>query len=373
MPIASTETLKKLYRHVESRRLKALAMGALQLLGRRRLVLRLDTTNLCNLRCRMCYYSSLRPRGREEMSGELFEKIASEVFPAVRFLYLSCATEPLMNKSFASFLATTARHKVPFVSFCTNGQLMSEGVAQAAVAAGLSEIVFSVDGAGAETYEYIRRGAKWDRLLEAFEMLRRAKRACGTDLPALRINFTCMQRNLEELPEMLPLAARHGVASVHVRHLLAFDDAGSELSCSQQMQYQQRFNQVGHLARLAARRLGVRLFLPEEIPAARAARPAAAARRLHPREANPYCMLPWFSAIITPSGDYRICSAHEPLGNLARESFWSIYQGQRMRQLRRGLLGRARGACSWTCRQEAYDAASEPESSDPGNSAEESA
>lgn len=362
---SSTEFLKRMYRRVESRRLKAAALATMRGLGMKYMVVRLDTTNLCNLRCRMCYYSSEQARKPVEMSPELFEKIAHEMFPVTRFLYLSCATEPLMNKSFASFIETAASYKVPFVSFCTNGQLMSEKVAKAAVAGGVSEIIFSVDGATAETYEYIRRGAKWDRLLSGLEMLRKAKADAGRSLPIGRFNFTCMTRNIEELPEMVSLAAGQGIASVHVRHLLAFDDAGGGISCKEQMEYQRQFNALASQAQETARRLGVRLFLPQMVsqPARKPAAgngeaPVGSPRR---REANPYCLLPWFTAIITPAGDYRLCSAFRPFGNLRDQSFSEIYNGPDMRGLRKDLLSRSEHCCSWACRQEAYDASEKSE------------
>src|SRR5438067_203997 len=100
----SPDTLVRLYRRVPSRKFKALAFQALRSTGFRHLVIRMDTINLCNLRCKMCYYSTDYKRKKEQMDLPLFRKIAAEVFSKTRFLYLSCATEPLMNKQFAEFV-----------------------------------------------------------------------------------------------------------------------------------------------------------------------------------------------------------------------------------------------------------------------------
>src|SRR5438309_11014141 len=122
----SPDSLVRVYRNVRSRKIKALAFRALRGAGLRHLVIRMDTINLCNLRCKMCYYSFDFKRKKEQMELPLFRKIANEVFPKTRFLYLSCATEPLMNKQFADFVWVTGEYKVPFTSFCTNGQLLTE-------------------------------------------------------------------------------------------------------------------------------------------------------------------------------------------------------------------------------------------------------
>src|SRR5438105_15815435 len=110
----SPDTLVRVYRRVESRKIKALAFQSLRGIGVSHLVIRMDTINLCNLRCKMCYYSFDYKRKKEQMDIALFSKIADEVFAKTRFLYLSCATEPLMNKEFAEFLRVTGKYHVPF-------------------------------------------------------------------------------------------------------------------------------------------------------------------------------------------------------------------------------------------------------------------
>src|SRR5712675_1400865 len=138
----SPDSLVRVYRQVRSRKAKAFAFQALRVTGFRHLVVRMDTINLCNLRCKMCYYSFDYRRKKEQMDLPLFRKIANEVFPKTRFLYLSCATEPLMNKEFSDFLQVTGEYKVPFTSFCTNGQLLTEKVIHSCIDARISEMIF---------------------------------------------------------------------------------------------------------------------------------------------------------------------------------------------------------------------------------------
>jgi MoaA/NifB/PqqE/SkfB family radical SAM enzyme len=348
------EILIQAYRRIKSRKVKAVALETLRRLGMRYLVVRMDTINLCNLRCRMCYYSSDYNRKKDEMDLPLFRKIAGEVFPKTRFLYLSCATEPLMNKHFADFLRATSEYKVPFTSFCTNGQLLKKEVIQASIESKTSEIIFSIDGATAETYEYIRRGGKWDKLLENLDLLASMKRQASTPYPKARINFTCMLRNIRELPAMVQFAAGHDARGLHVRHLLSYAD--EEKSCREQMTYTKVFNSVAQEARKEAESRGVDLFLPDLIPERGDRQVCAPGSR---REANPYCLLPWFHAIISWKGDYRVCSIHQALGNLREQTFAEIHNTPRLGEIRHKMLWRAPDACSWNCREEAYDVPAE--------------
>jgi MoaA/NifB/PqqE/SkfB family radical SAM enzyme len=350
------DTLVKVYRHIRSRKTNALAFNVVRAAGLRHLVIRLDTINLCNLRCKMCYYSFDYKRKKEQMELTLFRKIADEIFPKTRFLYLSCATEPLMNKQFADYVRIAGEHAVPFSSFCTNGQLLTEGVVKASIEANLSEVIFSIDGATSQTYESIRRGGKWDRLCNNLEMLVKIKRDTGARKPALRFNFTCMQSNIHELPAMVDFAADYSAESLHVRHLVSYGEADS--SYRDEIAYRELFNAKADEAKKRASSRDVNLFLPDLIPARESSSfktcmtDGSMIRRR--TEANPYCLLPWFQGIIDWNGDYRVCSLHT-VGNLGEQSFDEIYHGTKLREIRRRMLWRTEHSCSWNCHQEAYD------------------
>lgn len=351
------EELVKIYRKINSRKLKAAAVNSMRMIGMRHMVVRMDTINLCNLRCKMCYYSSDYSRKRQEMDETTFRRIADEIFPRTRFLYLSCATEPLTNKHFANLLRIAGEYEVPFTSFCTNGQLLTRDVAQAAVDAKLSEIIFSIDGATGPTYEHIRRGGSWEKLLKNLELLRTVKARAEASQPLMRINFTCMKRNIHELPAMVEFASDQGAYSLHVRHLLAYRD--DENSVTEEMAYTEVFNSIAAESRKLAEARGLSLFLPDPVPETTCGTEAKScitdASRINGRtEANSYCMLPWFQAIISWEGEYRVCSAHR-LGNLLEQSFDEIYNGDKMKEIRRQMLWRSPNSCSWNCREEAYD------------------
>ncbi|HJU19501.1 MAG TPA: radical SAM protein [Stellaceae bacterium] len=355
------ETLVKAHRRVNNRKVKTVAFNALRWSGLRHLVVRMDTINLCNLRCKMCYYSFDYHRKREQMDLPLFRKIAEDVFPKTRFLYLSCATEPLMNKQFAEFLRIAGEYKVPFTSFCTNGQLLRKEVITACLDTGLSEIIFSIDGATAPTYEAIRRGGKWERLLENLDLLVAMKKEAGTTKPAIRINFTCMESNIRELPAMAEFAVKRGAQSLHVRHLTAY--GGADSSYREEIAYRDLFNGMAAEAKKVAAAAGLDLFLPDPIPERDPSGKSCTTdgtRISRPKEANPYCMLPWFQAIISWNGDYRICSWHN-MGNLREQSFAEIYNGPKMREIRNKMLWRKPDSCSWNCHLEAYDVPEVPE------------
>jgi MoaA/NifB/PqqE/SkfB family radical SAM enzyme len=346
-------------RLIQGRRAKVLALSALRVLGMRHLVIRMDTTTRCNLRCRMCYLQHENSaRAAQEMDASLFDKIAKDVFHRTRFLYLGCAYEPLMNKNCAAFLDRIGQYKLPFTSMCTNGVLLDQNIIDAAIRARLTQIVISINAATAQTYELLRPGAQIETLLEHMDLLRRRKAEARSAFPAVVTSFTCMTCNLHELPEFVNLSARHGASEVYVRHVLDFGDDDPDLTFKSQSSYRKEFDSVAREAQAAADRQGVGLFLPASLH-------EVAARIEGPRKspANPYCLMPWCEFIIKPGGEVRLCSAIPPLGQLRTQTFDEICRGPAVQKLRHDLLHSSPQACSWNCREEAYDAV--PERKEP--------
>jgi MoaA/NifB/PqqE/SkfB family radical SAM enzyme len=190
--------------------------------GERRLKVIWDISNKCNLRCRMCHFSfdDVFYRPANHTSLALFERSAESALPLAHTLVLSASNEPLMSPHFIDILKIAARYSVPEFLFLTNGQLLSAKIADAILETGVTQVQISIDGATKETYEYIRRGAQFDRLVRNLEYLSARKRELGRSSPRLQFNVVLMQRNLEELHLFVDLAEKVGVEWIAARHLL---------------------------------------------------------------------------------------------------------------------------------------------------------
>jgi MoaA/NifB/PqqE/SkfB family radical SAM enzyme len=76
---------------------------------------------------------------------------------------------------------------------------------------GLTTLGISIDGATADTYEKLRLGGKWDKLIESLESVTEAKRRHGF---GLHWHMVVQQDNWQEMPAMLALAYKHEVDRV---------------------------------------------------------------------------------------------------------------------------------------------------------------
>ena len=155
----------------------------------------LEITTGCNLNCVMCEtHSSRRPTG--EMSLDQFDRALDELEAnGIRHLTLHTIGEPTIHRRFRDILRIS--HQRGFgVWLSTNGQLMDrfmDALAQWPVMI----IRWSIDGASRETYERIRVGGKFGRLLT--NMRRMRELIDQRRLPTrMEMNVTLSAENLHE-------------------------------------------------------------------------------------------------------------------------------------------------------------------------------
>jgi MoaA/NifB/PqqE/SkfB family radical SAM enzyme len=180
--------------------------------------LQVELTTRCNLPgCIMCPRTAWPERWQaQDLTWETFEALV----PSLQFfshIHLSGWGEPLLHPRLGD-MARALRGQGLKVSLTTNGLGLSEEV-QMWVLEHLDMIAISLDGARAETYEKIRPGAHFNRVIRQIAALCSRKRSLGLERPEVVLLFLKMRPNLAELPEFLRLAASLGVDRVNAPNL----------------------------------------------------------------------------------------------------------------------------------------------------------
>lgn len=123
----------------------------------------------CNAECPHCPYtnSNIRDSYKDApfMSEEIFKKIADESGPHGAYLRISGGGEPMLHPK-ATELLVYAKKAGCKIGLITNGSKFTEESTRALIGAGVDMIEFSVDARDPETYAVVRKGLKWNRLLE---------------------------------------------------------------------------------------------------------------------------------------------------------------------------------------------------------------
>jgi radical SAM protein with 4Fe4S-binding SPASM domain len=299
--------------------------------------LQVEVTSACNLRCAMCLVRYRPPVNKlaGAMPLYLLRRLVDDV-PGLRQLTLQGLGEPLLAPDLLEMIGY-AKSRGIRVGFNSNATLLSRARADELVAAGLDWLHVSLDGADAATFEGIREGACFERVLENLAGLVAAKRAAGSANPWLRVVFVAMRRNVAQLPELVELLARIGVRELRVQNLShSFGDtdpAGAyreirEYSADQAL-WTGADRRAADRAYAAARRVaaarGVTLRLPAPV-----------------ERAGSGCGWPWDSAYVTSRGVVQPCCMvmgddRVSLGRLGEQSFGQIWAGPAYREFRRRL------------------------------------
>jgi MoaA/NifB/PqqE/SkfB family radical SAM enzyme len=305
----------------------------------------IEPVGQCNLRCRMCPISE-RPdnqRGSPPafIDEALFRRLVDGL-PELEELHLQGMGEPLMHPRFFH-LVRYAVGKGIRVSTNTNLTLLTPLRAHLAVASGLAALNASIDGATADTYQYIRRGANFDKVLRNLERLMASREAMNTGTPEVSIVTVVMRRNLGELARIVGLAWEHGVRRVFVQHLChdygehslppeyrSMRDfvIGESLLGENPARVADNFAEARH----AAAELGVELRLPPLAPGETRRSPR------HPLG----CEWPYRGAYLSYSGQAMpCCMVSTPdranLGDMAREGIAAVWNGPEYRAFRAAL------------------------------------
>lgn len=182
------------------------------------LALQIQITSRCNLRCPLCTKNAFASQWVDgDMDMATYHAVA-EAFPYLRQVYIDAWGEPLLHPGIWE-MADLARSAGCSVGITTNGTLIDGEVARRLVR-GVDVVGISIDGATAATYEKIRRGARFEEVVENVRLLNAARKAHGSGrLPLLSLLFLKNSQNIHELPAMLDLASELGADEVIASNL----------------------------------------------------------------------------------------------------------------------------------------------------------
>jgi radical SAM protein with 4Fe4S-binding SPASM domain len=181
----------------------------------------IEPVGQCNLRCRMCPIQ-FRTDGTPDhapafMDFDVFRKLIDQ-FPQLSELHLQGMGEPLMHPRFFDMVQYAAARGIE-VSTNSNLTILSERRALECVGSGLRRIHVSLDGASAQTYEFIRVRAKFSVVMRNIRRLTHARDLAHSTLPEIRLVAVAMRKNLQELPELVRLAHELHIDMLSVQHL----------------------------------------------------------------------------------------------------------------------------------------------------------
>jgi len=167
----------------------------------------IELASVCNLNCPMCYTISAEFKEKVNarlMDYALFTKVVDECAAGgVYSVRLSFRGESFLHKRIVDCVRYAKAKGIKEVSTLTNGVRLDEQMFEAIMEAGLDWLTISFDGLG-ETYEQIRRPAKYDRAVEKIANYSKIKTKAGRVKPVVKIQsiLPAIEQNPQEFYEV---------------------------------------------------------------------------------------------------------------------------------------------------------------------------
>jgi MoaA/NifB/PqqE/SkfB family radical SAM enzyme len=311
-------------RYVNARRCTADYSNRLPRLQSRPRAVFVELTQRCNLACSMCRSTS-SPYQSHIMSNSIFDKVAEELFPYAETIDLRGWGESLLLSDFPQRVASVMKAGCQLrimsnLSFERNDSLKALARANATVG-------ISLDAAAQSVLSKVRAGANLNRIRHNIQNLARYYDDYGSDFRKVYISVTLVPDNIDQVPKIVEFASQHRIHQVRLfpgmldnNYLLREPEdilrSQASLCCAFDIANQSAVDLW----------VGARLWPGMDCHVASYDSPC-----IHPWA---YCFISWKGEV--GFCDYLMgpgCEVHF-VGNLAEETFESIWNGSKMQDIR---------------------------------------
>src|SRR5512135_34132 len=153
------------------------------------LLVDLELSSVCNLRCPMCY--TISPEFRKHVDAKimdfgLFTRVVDEIGGKVPALRLSLRGESTVHPRFVDCVQYAKQRGIKEVSTLTHGGRLTLDFFAQIQEAGIDWITISIDGVG-ETYERIRKPIKFAEILDKVKSIKKYKDERGLHRPVIKV------------------------------------------------------------------------------------------------------------------------------------------------------------------------------------------
>jgi len=166
----------------------------------------LEVTSRCNKRCIICEHTWWKEPARDLLLNE-FKHLIDQF--DLRWINLTGEGDAFLNKSYLDMIRYLKRRGVS-VYLVDSFDLIDEDTAFRLVELGVDGIYISMDGATKATYESIKVGCDFDKVVTNITGLLNAKRIKHSPLPELCFRFVVNKRNVHEMADFVHLIGTLG-------------------------------------------------------------------------------------------------------------------------------------------------------------------
>lgn len=158
----------------------------------------IESTNICNADCYMCPSAS-KVEKKIVMDFGLYKKIVDNCARLkIKGVCLHNIGEPFVDPGIAEKVRYAKDMGIETVWFFSNASLLDKEKSRSIIESGLDKIAFSLDGFTKETYQKIRQGLDFEKVISNIEYFMHLRKELGRAYPKVKISFTISEINRHE-------------------------------------------------------------------------------------------------------------------------------------------------------------------------------
>jgi radical SAM protein with 4Fe4S-binding SPASM domain len=174
-----------------------------------------ETTAKCNLYCPMCPRETHK-QPKADMTDDIYERLVRQAGSTAEHMMLIGLGEPFMDPRIFERIEFCHQHSISSL-LSTNGTFLDEATAARVLDSPLEQITLSFDGAKKETFEFYRKGAKFEKVRDNFVRFARMKHERRSKLQVV-VQMVKMEGNAGEVDDFIRFwSALPGVDQVRVK------------------------------------------------------------------------------------------------------------------------------------------------------------
>ena len=173
-----------------------------------------NVTNRCNLNCLHCHQDSSPATCQGELTTSQAFKVVENMSDAGVAILAFSGGEPLLRKDLYDVI-NRATDSGMLCTIASNGTLLTDEVAKKLAEAGIRRVEIGLDGARAETHDFLRnKSGSFEATIEGI------KNCAAIGFDELAVTMTLHSKNINELEETMNLAENLGATRFYLNRLI---------------------------------------------------------------------------------------------------------------------------------------------------------
>ena len=168
-----------------------------------------ETTTNCGLRCVMCEHTYWKEKNKN-MTFKQFKYIVDQ-FPKLYWIGVTGIGESYLNPDFNKMLRYIKKERKAYIEMYDNMFYMNDKDIEELVKLKVDKLIISIDACTKKTYEKIRKGSNFERVVKNIKKLHETKKRLNSDFPEIDFHFIVSKYNIHEILPYIDFVKSLGV------------------------------------------------------------------------------------------------------------------------------------------------------------------